>query len=577
MIRRETVTSRTTFTAAMLRALAMLLFGCITVPDQAIAAADQMVLSPCVRSVAPGDTVEQIAAEPRGFDCTSVQRTLPTGDYWVRMDANGMAGSISDPLRLRTASLWVDSHDIHIFYANGDHHRLIVPAHRTGDYIMLGARLEFPLAISDQPIDQIIVRVGNSPNIRGMFLAPELITTSKSARDERNLAALYAAFAGLCIALLVYNLALWRGMRSPFQLAYGAMVVALLAYAFTSSGTAAYMFPGIENHERLRLNYIFLASAAATALIFLRHFVEPHILPRWLIRLCWFQASAVMAAASAFAILAPRWISILDIAYFIGFLPLPIIFSLALFYSWRGRSQYTLYLLLAWSGPVAVAVARSLNGFGWLPYSFLLDNSSLIAMAVEAMISSMAIGQRVRRIARERDGAQQSAEIARALADRDSLTGLLNRRAFVRKLLDEPREWQLVLVDIDHFKRVNDTLGHVDGDAVLVRVADALKDGCAEDALVARLGGEEFAIATPTCGNAGPVADPDALLRAIRDTEMPGNYRITASIGVARRAICEEQDWIILYRAADIALYRAKADGRDRHVDYSNQPVAATG
>ena len=67
----------------------------------------------------------------------------------------------------------------------------------------------------------------------------------------------------------------------------------------------------------------------------------------------------------------------------------------------------------------------------------------------------------------------------------------------------------------------------------------------------------------------------EALLQAIRQTPMPGGYRITASIGVARRVICEEQDWKILYRAADIALYRAKAEGRDRHVDYSAKRAAA--
>jgi diguanylate cyclase (GGDEF)-like protein len=569
------VRSRLFSIAALLRILAAFLLAGVIVPSAGEAAKGENKLTPCVRAVAASDTVEQIAAMRSGFDCKSIQRTLPSGDYWVRLDTKGAKGSLSDPLKLRMASLWHDSQNVHIFYADGKHHQLNVPPERTSDYIMLGARLEFPLAISDQPIDQIIVRVGNSPNIRGIMLAPELVTTSESARDERDLAALYAAFAGLCIALLVYNLALWRGMRSPFQLAYGAMVVALLAYAFTSSGAAAYVFPKLENHERLRLNYVFLASSAATALVFLRHFVEPHVMPRWLVRLCWIQASAVMATSAAFAILAPQWIRALDMLYFFSFLPLPVFFIVSVFYSWRRKSHYTGYLFLAWSAPVIVAFARSLHGMGLVPYSFLLDNGSLIAMALEAMISSMAIGQRVRRIARERDGAQQSAEIASALADRDPLTGLLNRRAFVRKLLDEAREWQLVLVDIDHFKRVNDTLGHVDGDTVLVNVAKALQEGCAGGALVARLGGEEFAIATPLNAAAEEMVNPTALLKAIRDTEMPGNYRVTASIGVARRAICEEQDWIILYRAADMALYRAKADGRDRHVDYSDKRVAA--
>lgn len=553
----------------------MLLLTAILTPAAASAFDGELSLKPCFRAAVAGETAEKIAAMPSGFDCTGNQGAFAPGDYWVRLDAKKTAGSISDPLKLRMASLWLGSQDIHIFYADGSHHRLFVPPGHTSDYVVLGARLEFPLAVRDQPIEQIIVRVGNAPNIRGIMLAPQLVSTSESARDERDLAALYSAFAGLCIALLVYNLALWRGMRSPFQLAYGAMVVALLCYAFTSSGGAAYVFPDLENHERLRLNYIFLSSAAATALVFLRHFVEPHVLPRWLVKLCWVQACSGIATGAAFAMLAPRWIVTLDLLYFISLLPLPLFFVASVYYSWRRKSRYTIYLFLAWSAPVIVAAARSLHGIGLIPYSFLLDNSSLIAMALEAMISSMAIGQRVRRIARERDGAQHSAELARALADQDPLTGLLNRRSFVRTLLEEAREWQLVLIDIDHFKRVNDTLGHADGDQVLVKVADALQAGCAEGALVARLGGEEFAIATVVRPDADDLVDPAALLKAIRQTEMPGSYRVTASIGIARRAICEEQDWIILYRAADMALYRAKAEGRDRHVDYSPERIAA--
>jgi diguanylate cyclase (GGDEF)-like protein len=198
-----------------------------------------------------------------------------------------------------------------------------------------------------------------------------------------------------------------------------------------------------------------------------------------------------------------------------------------------------------------------------------------MAMAFEAMISSMAIGQRIRGITRDRDLAIAAERVANDLADKDALTGLLNRRAFVREMLAEPRDWQLVIVDIDHFKRVNDTLGHDGGDDVLVRLAETLRSNCPETSLVARLGGEEFAIATLAPFDGSGLVQPEALLKAVRRAKMPKGYRITASIGIARRVICEEQDWKVLYRAADMALYRAKAEGRDRHVDYSADRVAA--
>jgi diguanylate cyclase (GGDEF)-like protein len=560
---------------AFLRLFASLFLALLLLPGAAEAKVTELSLTPCVRMVALGDTAESIARQTTGFDCQARQNQLPSGDYWVKMDPGGVTGDVSDPLKLRSTSVWNDGQEIHAFYADGTHYSLAVPNHDVKNYLHLGARLEFPLAVTTQPVRTIVVRIHNSANIRGAILAPELVSTSESARDERNLAALYAAFGGLCLALFVYNLALWRGMRSPFQLAYGAMVLTLLAYAFTSSGAACLVFPDLGNQDRLRLNYLFLSLAAATAVVFLRHFMEANVLPRWFIRACWAQAALVMTTGVSFALLAPTAIHILDYAYFASFLPLPAFFLLTIWHGHRNGSKFVAYVMFAWSAPVAVAFARSLHGVGLIPYNFWLDNGSLIAMALEAMISSMAIGQRVRQIARDRDWARSTAEVASDLADKDALTGLLNRRSFLRHLLEEPREWQLVLVDIDHFKRVNDTLGHADGDEVLIKIAQALRDGSRETSLVARLGGEEFAIATIAPFNSPGLVDPEKLLAAIRKVAMPGGYRVTASIGVARRTICEEMDWKILYRAADMALYRAKAEGRDRHVDYSAERIAA--
>lgn len=532
-------------------------------------------LQACIKPVLSGETAQSLAGNASAFDCNPAQSKKPSGSYWVRLDAAGHASNLSDPLKLRTPSVWADGHDITAFYADGSQYHFDVHKSQTSQYLFLGAALEFPLANKTTPLTTIMVKVENAANIRGVMLAPKLVTTSRSALDERNLAGYYGAFAGLCLALLVYNLALWRGMRSPFQLAYGAMVVTLLAYAFTSSGAAAYAFPELLNQDRLRINYILLSLAAATALIFLRHFLEEDILPKWFIRAAWAQAFLLVMAGSAFALLAPQSIKLLDAIYFIAFAPLPLYFFASIYYGWKRQSRLIGYMLVAWSAPVAVAAARTLHGMGFIPYHFLLDNSSLIAMTFEALVSSMAIGQRIRTITSDRDQAKAAERIANLVADLDSLTGLLNRRAFVRELMAEPRDWQLALVDIDHFKRVNDTLGHVEGDEVLVQVANALRAHAPETSLVARLGGEEFAIATIAPADGQGLVEPEKMLSAIRRTNMPGGYRITVSIGLARRVICEEMDWKILYRAADMALYRAKADGRDRHVDYSAERIAA--
>ena len=159
-----------------------------------------------------------------------------------------------------------------------------------------------------------------------------------------------------------------------------------------------------------------------------------------------------------------------------------------------------------------------------------------------------------------------------SMADTDPLTGLLNRRAFLRTLLERNSNWTLLLLDIDHFKRVNDSLGHAGGDEAIVQFARALQTKMPNGALLARMGGEEFAIAYR--GDM-MLIEPDELLAEIRSIDLRGGYRITASMGIANRNVASDDDWKILYRAADMALYRAKSDGRDRFIRTRPQAKAA--
>ncbi|MCG5513908.1 GGDEF domain-containing protein [Ectothiorhodospira shaposhnikovii] len=164
---------------------------------------------------------------------------------------------------------------------------------------------------------------------------------------------------------------------------------------------------------------------------------------------------------------------------------------------------------------------------------------------------------------------QRLTELTRGLAYRnrhDGLTGLLNRETLIdeAEALLAVQAMALILMDIDHFKQVNDRYGHPVGDQILRDVAGAMRTLAPEDGLCGRLGGEEFAVILPgqiagkALGCAGCIADA---IRAVRRDGHPG-LRVTASFGIALASAGTSFDR--LYICADDALYRAKHSGRDR-------------
>jgi diguanylate cyclase (GGDEF)-like protein len=563
-------------TGPLLRSCLTLLGACFALLlSFAPASAATTNLIPCVRAAHPGETFAEMRANPGRFTCSSQQNALPPGDYWVRMDVPLSATVPGEGYMLRTASLWDDGFEVWAVGSKGAIRHYRPFERRDLSPLRLGSTVVVPLHRSDQQIVALYARVENTIAMRGVMQQSMLSTNESALRFEMAAAVLYAALAGLCIALLIYNIALWRGMRQPFLLAYCVMLLSTLAYAFFTSGAPHYFWPEMSAPDRLRLTIQLLALNAASILIFVRHFFEPASIPNWLVRLTYIQSFSMVTIAIVYAALSPWHAKLLDMIYTCTFIPLPLIAVAYVMAAYRNRDPFLIYFLAAWSIPVVSVVLRLLVAMDIVGYHVLIENSSLISLAIEALISSLAIGRRVGMLAVARDRAETAEAQALVMADTDVLTGLPNRRAFVRKLLEAPRDWQLVLVDIDHFKRINDTLGHVEGDDVLIRLSEIIRSYASDKSIVARLGGEEFAIATLAPFDGSGLVDAKQLLQAIRTAPMPGGYRITASIGIARRVICEEQDWKVLYRAADMALYRAKSEGRDRHVDYSGDRIAA--
>jgi diguanylate cyclase (GGDEF)-like protein/PAS domain S-box-containing protein len=173
------------------------------------------------------------------------------------------------------------------------------------------------------------------------------------------------------------------------------------------------------------------------------------------------------------------------------------------------------------------------------------------------------------------------------MADHDPLTGLLNRRSFERQLNQHiaqvkrygPEGAALVL-DIDRFKHINDTLGHNVGDELIVKVAQTLRARLRDSDVLARLGGDEFAILLPRAGASEAARVADAVLGAVRSQSVvtaAGRRRsITASIGIALFGDIERLNAEDVLVNADLAMYDAKEGGRDCAAVYSSQERGAS-
>jgi diguanylate cyclase (GGDEF)-like protein len=168
----------------------------------------------------------------------------------------------------------------------------------------------------------------------------------------------------------------------------------------------------------------------------------------------------------------------------------------------------------------------------------------------------------------------------RMIAQRDFLTGCLTRRAFVELAEKEidgywryGRISSLVVFDIDHFKTINDSFGHPFGDTVLKGLAECCARELRPNDIFGRLGGEEFGIVLAETSPEDSIALVDRLRRRMASTTFAGNVKVTASFGVAPVVgMATVGDWLA---DADVALYAAKAGGRDRCVVASARRTSA--
>jgi diguanylate cyclase (GGDEF)-like protein len=490
---------------------------------------------------------------------------------WIHL---AVANPTATPLQrqLLIGQSWLDQVDVHIL--SPDH----PPSHyRLGDAWTgmpglagpQGFRVEhaFPPGHS-----ALLIRI-ETPD--PMVLNLRLNTPDQAAAQAREEYYGYGFLYGFLLSLTIYNLLLYLGIGRRVHLWYTLYLLSFIALNVAYTGHGAYWlwpeWPGFQRYVILCL----MVLMPYAGLRFARSFLE---LARQAPRLdlgirmgSGVALSAITIAATLDTHEAAAWIAFVSVLVFI-------LAMVALgLYSVRKRWNGAWYFLFA---ALASALGTALTEFavwGFLPFHSVTYHGVELGMMLDATILALALAYFVRLQMSQRERAEREARM-------DSLTRLNNRRGF-QELAEAPfliarrhqRPLSALLLDIDHFKTINDRYGHAVGDQVLAEVAGFLAHAARRGDVVARWGGEEFILLLPETGIDEAAQLAERLRRAIQEMSIrreDGQLSLTASFGVA--GLAGQASLMELVDMADQALYAAKAAGRNRVVTAPQSPSPST-
>ncbi|WP_246436216.1 GGDEF domain-containing protein [Aliirhizobium cellulosilyticum] len=375
---------------------------------------------------------------------------------------------------------------------------------------------------------------------------------------------LLAILAGMLSMPLIFNAAFYRILNEPFVLWHSTLTISLLLTILVSSGLAAVLFD-LPAMTLSWMTTIIFGFTVASGAMFTHSFIEPgrmHPILRRALLYCAGWAMLLSISHAAFPFVARPIQSTL---YTAAFAPILVIFLLSVADALRRGSRAAKFQALGYIPVILAGSVRLVTGITpWLESN---DAMLLFYMgcACEVLFTTLGVADRFMAIRRQRDSARFEADVFERLSESDALTGLLNRRAIEQNFETYRAEGYraLAVLDLDHFKKINDVYGHGIGDEVLKAVAETLQ---ADPQIRAfRLGGEEFVLL---------VRGEDAQLRAERRrqaitaavaTALPElGQAVTASMGMTNSRPDEDAGFAELYKQADRLLYDAKLAGRNR-------------
>lgn len=409
---------------------------------------------------------------------------------------------------------------------------------------------------------------------------------------------LQGIFFGTMIVIAAYNLLIFFVLGERTYLLYVGYVLCMPLFLASLGGYSfRYLWPTFTQWNDQSI-IVFLSGVVVFGLAFTRSFLEVHNYSRRIDRaLVVFWFGGIVLAISAFFIPYHYNITVL-IVWAAGACILALASGCVCWYKGQSTAKY---YTIAWTSMLSGGLILALNKAGILPTNLFTEYGTHIGSSLEVVLLSFALAERINAERRMRYEAQEQALIAtqraneelegrvhertreletltqqlRDLSNTDQLTGLHNRRHLDTVLGEEwergkryNRPLAVILIDIDHFKSVNDTHGHPVGDDCLQEVAKRIKTGVRWPTdFAARYGGEEFCIVLPETETAGAMTVAERIRELIQSEPVAtrnGPLDITISAGVHAIVPAAELKIESLLELADTALYRAKQQGRNR-------------
>ena len=516
----------------------------------------------CFADGTRADTLAAVAADPSRWTCGQTTHSIAAERVFVRFALKPGA----EPSRfLETRRGEVKAIDVLVVDARGIGRSAsftpgeVMPSRR-GGYIRV------PLPTGAAPVRQVIVAF-DQPTHR-MLLEQEQLAPA-DAHDGLSARRLLLVLAGLCGLLampVIFNAAFYRVLREPFVMWHSALAVSLLLTIFVTSGLSFYV-PHLPVMAMSAMNTWLFGLSVGAAGMFASSFIEEGKLHPWLRRALPLAAAWAMLASGLHASFPFVLRPIQSALYYWAYLPVLAIFLGVLADALRRGSRAARYQAIGWAPMIGVGLIRLVSGLVPVLES---DDAMMLFYAgcvIEVLATTLGVADRFMAIKDERDRAKTEAQVLERLSERDPLTGMLNRRALQDRfaMLRAEGFTTLAVIDLDHFKRVNDTHGHAVGDRVLKAVAQVLKQDA--DTLAFRMGGEEFLLLLRGRDAAQRAENRRQAISARIAEDVEGlDALVTASMGLIEvpASAMPNAGLIELYDRADQLLYEAKQAGRNR-------------